>query len=64
MRCCVDRGGLVIDRLMVPRRGTFTLIVPDSICFEVTESGRTIRLDFRPRTLRASNFAAAVGLAR
>jgi hypothetical protein len=48
----VDRGALVIDRLMVPRRGSFTLIVPDSICFEVTESGRAIRLDFRPKTLR------------
>ncbi|WP_434424128.1 hypothetical protein [Nannocystis pusilla] len=47
-----DRGALVIDRMMSPRRGTFTLIVPDSICFEVTESGQTIRLDFRPKTLR------------
>jgi hypothetical protein len=22
------------------------------MCFEVTESGRTLRLDFRPKTLR------------
>lgn len=44
----VDRGALVIDR-GVPKRGTFTLVIPDTVCFEVTEIGRTIRLDFRSR---------------
>jgi hypothetical protein len=24
----------------------------DTMCFEVTESGRTLRLEFRPKTLR------------
>jgi hypothetical protein len=26
--------------------------MPDSMCFEVTESGRMLRLDFRPKTWR------------
>lgn len=47
----VEGGALVVER-MVPRRGTFTLVVPDTMCFEVLESGRTLRLDFRPKTLR------------
>jgi hypothetical protein len=47
----VDRGALVIDR-MVPKRGAFTLVIPDTVCFEVTEAGRTVRLDFRRMTLR------------
>jgi hypothetical protein len=33
-------------------RSGFTLIMPDSMHFEVTEAGRTLRLDFRPKTLR------------
>ena len=36
----------------MPKSGTFTLIMSDTMCFEVTESGRTLRLDFRPKTLR------------
>ena len=28
------------------------LVIPDTVCFEVTEVGRTIRLDFRRRTLK------------
>ena len=47
----VDGGALLVER-HVPRRGTFSLEMPDSMCFEVTESGRTLRLDFRPKTLR------------
>ena len=47
----VDGGALLVER-PVPRRGTFSLEMPDSMCFEVTESGRTLRLDFRPKTLR------------
>jgi hypothetical protein len=47
----VEGGALIVERPM-PRRGTFTLVMPDSMCFEVTESGRTLRLDFRPKTLR------------
>lgn len=47
----VEGGALLVERV-VPKRGTFTLIVPDTMCFEVSESGRTLRLDFRPKTLR------------
>lgn len=48
-----DRGARLFDRrMMVPGRDTFTLIVPDTLCFEATETGRTIRLDFRRKTLR------------
>jgi hypothetical protein len=47
----VDRGALVIGR-EVPKRDTFTLVIPDTVCFEVTEVGRTVRLDFRRRTLK------------
>ena len=46
-----EGAALVVERL-VPKRGTFTLIMPDSMCFEVTEVGKTLRLDFRPKTLR------------
>jgi hypothetical protein len=47
----VEGGALVVER-PAPKRGTFTLVMPDSMYFEVTESGRTLRLDFRPKTLR------------
>lgn len=47
----IEGGALLVERV-VPKRGTFTLIVPDTMCFEVSESGRTLRLDFRPKTLR------------
>jgi hypothetical protein len=46
----VEGGALIVERV-VPKPGTFTLIMSDTMCFEVTESGRTLRLDFRPRTL-------------
>jgi hypothetical protein len=50
----VEGGALIVERVerAAPKRGTFTLIVSDTMCFEVTESGRTLRLDFRPKTLR------------
>jgi hypothetical protein len=48
----VVEGGALIVEHVVPKRGTFTLIMSDTMCYEVTESGRTIRLDFRPKTLR------------
>jgi hypothetical protein len=47
----IEGGALVIDRV-VPKRDTFTLVIPDTVCFEVTEVGRTVRLDFRRRTLK------------
>ena len=47
----VEGGALIVERV-VPKPGTFTLIRSDTMCFEVTESGRTLRLDFRPKTLR------------
>ncbi len=47
----VEGGALIVERV-VPKRGTFTLVMPDSMHFEVTESGRTLRLEFRPKTLR------------
>ena len=47
----IEGGALLVDHV-VPKRGTFTLIMSDAMCFEVTESGRTLRLDFRPKTLR------------
>ena len=46
-----ERGALVL-RPDAPRRGRFTLLVSDSFCFEVSESGDMLRLDFRPRTIR------------
>ena len=47
----IEGGALLVEHV-VPKRGTFTLIMSDTMCFEVTESGRTLRLDFRPKTLR------------
>lgn len=48
----VVEGGALLVEHVVPKRGTFTLIMSDTMCYEVTESGRTLRLDFRPKTLR------------
>ena len=48
----VVEGGALIVAHVVPKPGTFTLIMSDTMCYEVTESGRTLRLDFRPKTLR------------
>lgn len=48
----VVEGGALIVGHVVPKPGTFTLIMSDTMCFEVTESGRTLRLDVRPKTLR------------
>ena len=53
----LDGGALIVEQV-VPRRGTFTLMMPDTMCFEVTESGRTLRVDppvsakLSPRPLR------------
>lgn len=47
----VDGGALLVERV-VPKPGTFTLVMSDGMCFEVIESGRTLRLEFRPKTLR------------
>jgi hypothetical protein len=46
-----ERGALVL-RPETPRRGRFSLVISDSFCFQVTECGDTVRLDFRPRTIR------------
>lgn len=46
-----ERGALVL-RPEPPSRGRFSLLVSDRFCFEVTEQGDMMRLDFRPRTLR------------
>ena len=48
----VVEGGALLVEHVVSKRGTFTLIMSDTMCYEVTESGRTLRLDFRPKTLR------------
>lgn len=48
----VEGGSLVVERTVALRPGTFMLVVPDTMCFEVVESGRTLRLEFRPKTLR------------
>lgn len=37
----VEGGALIVERV-VPKAGTFTLIMSDTMCFEVTESGRTL----------------------
>lgn len=47
-----DGQGALVLRPEMPVRGRFTLTISDSFCFEVTESGNAIRLDFRPRTLQ------------
>ncbi len=47
----IDGGALLVGRV-VPKPGTFTLVMSDSMCFEAIESGRTLRLEFRPKTLR------------
>ena len=47
-----DVQGALVVRPEMPLRGRFTLLISDSFCFEVTESGNTIRLDFRRRTLQ------------
>lgn len=46
-----ERGALVVEPAP-PRRGRFSLLLPDTVCFEVKELGNMTRLDFRPRTLR------------
>jgi hypothetical protein len=48
----VVEGGALIVEHVVPKPGTFTLIMSDTMCYEVTELGRALRLDFRPKTLR------------
>ena len=45
-----DERGVLVLRPDAPRRGRFTLLLSDSFCFEVSESGDMVRLDFRPRT--------------
>lgn len=47
----IEGGAQLVERV-VPKRGTFTLTMSDTMCFEVSESGRTLRLEFRPKTLR------------
>ena len=47
----IEGGALLVEHV-VPKRGTFTLIMSDTMCYQITESGRTLRLDFRPKTLR------------
>ena len=51
-RLSVVEGGALLVEHVVPKPGTFTLIMFDTMCYQVTESGRTLRLDFRPKTLR------------
>lgn len=46
-----ERGALVL-RPEMPLYGRFTLLISDAFCFETTEVGRMLRLDFRRRTLR------------
>ncbi|MFY0535228.1 hypothetical protein [Nannocystis pusilla] len=46
-----DRGALIVGPEM-PRRGRFALLVSDSFWIDITEIGDTVRLDFRPRTIR------------
>ena len=46
-----ERGALVL-RQDAPLYGRFTLLVSDAFTFEVTETKRGLRLDFRRRTLR------------
>ena len=48
----VDERGALVLRPESPRRGRFALLFSDAFCFEVTESGDTVRLEFRRRTLR------------
>ena len=47
----IEGGAQLVERV-VPKRGAFTLIMSDTMCFEVRESDRTLRLEFRPKTLR------------
>ena len=47
-----DVQGALVVRPEEPLRGRFTVWISDSFCFEATESGNAIRLDFRPRTLQ------------
>ena len=44
----IEGGALLVEHV-VPKRGTFTLIMSDTMCYQITESGRTLRLDFRRR---------------
>ena len=37
----LEGGALIVGRV-VPKPGTFTLIMSDTMCFEVTESGRHV----------------------
>lgn len=44
-----DCGAVVLPPTP-PRRGTFSLLVPEDLVWEVTRSGGFVRLDFRPMT--------------
>jgi len=44
-----DRGAVVL-KPEPPRRGTFALLVPGDLCWDVTRDAGIVRLDFRPMT--------------
>lgn len=44
-----DRGAVVL-KPEPARRGTFALLVPGDLCWEVTRDAGSVRLDFRPMT--------------
>jgi hypothetical protein len=44
-----DRGALVLPPEPA-RRGTFALLVPGNVCWEVSDFAGGYRLDFRPMT--------------
>lgn len=44
-----DRGAVVL-KPEPPRRGTFALLVPGELCWDVTRDAGVVRLDFRPMT--------------
>lgn len=44
-----DRGAVVL-KPEPPRRGTFALLVPGDLCWDVMRDAGIVRLDFRPMT--------------
>ena len=44
-----DQGAVVL-KPEPPRRGTFTLLIPEGLTWDESHEAGIIRLDFRPRT--------------
>ena len=60
-----DRGAVVL-KPVPPRKGTFSLLIPGDLGWEVTREAGYVRIDFRPltRTEKRSAYAERLGKER